>query len=509
MRALLAVIVAGTLLACSASRGRDAAVEEAGALPDVPVDAAIDVPPVDPCAPTPCGPVELCGVVDGRPGPGNGLDDNCNGMVDEGCRCRTGAVQSCFPGPPDRRGVGPCRDGMAVCGELEWWGPCEGAVLPTEEICDGIDNDCDGQVDEDLADCASTLQCPSHASARPLSDFEFDGLAIDPSARDFHWTLECPTTVTSCPTPADPTASTLRVRVLQSGRYPVQVRFTRGDGSTGGCRFPLYVAGEGLRVELDWNTKGGIESAGTDLDLHVAAIDRTGGPSPRWFTLDDCYYATCTAPGGRVDWRRSADDPRFAPTEDIEACAGAPPPHGERWRASGRCWNPRLDIDDEQCDPAVLDRTDPRFCFIENINVDHVPQDVTFRVMVNFYRDHGTCADDSPDNDITYPQLSIFCGGIHRAGFGDVDTGLVPMHCAQNPSIGSANWSWLAADVRFVTNACGLQDCKVRPLQSPASRYPRCESITELDDVCQDAVGRLFVRRAGARPVDAELPASF
>src|SRR4029079_18457072 len=45
-----------------------------------------------------CGPTELCGT-----GSGNGLDDNCDGKVDEGCLCTPGDVQKCFNGPPGKR----------------------------------------------------------------------------------------------------------------------------------------------------------------------------------------------------------------------------------------------------------------------------------------------------------------------------------------------------------------------------------------------------------------------
>ena len=56
----------------------------------------------------------------------------------------------------------------------------------------------------------------------------------------------------------------------------------------------------------------------------------------RWFSLDDCYYATCAAPGGRVVWSTGAGDDRFAPTADAAVCSGAPPPYGDAWRDAGR-----------------------------------------------------------------------------------------------------------------------------------------------------------------------------
>ncbi len=46
------------------------------------------------------------------------------------------------------QGTGLCESGVQVCSEGAW-GECQGAVGPEEEICDGQDNDCDGEVDED------------------------------------------------------------------------------------------------------------------------------------------------------------------------------------------------------------------------------------------------------------------------------------------------------------------------------------------------------------------------
>ncbi len=60
----------------------------------------------------------------------NGSDDDCDGSVDEGCKCEPGSVQPCFLGDPGRRHVGACVDGEQVCvrnGELETrWGDCKG-----------------------------------------------------------------------------------------------------------------------------------------------------------------------------------------------------------------------------------------------------------------------------------------------------------------------------------------------------------------------------------------------
>ncbi len=84
---------------------------------------------------------------------GNGLDDDCNGKVDDGCPCQPGRVGPCFRGPPSARGVGLCADGTMTCfgsGEFGSWGECTGDVVPVAEACDpgGVDENCNGSKNE-------------------------------------------------------------------------------------------------------------------------------------------------------------------------------------------------------------------------------------------------------------------------------------------------------------------------------------------------------------------------
>ncbi len=75
----------------------------------------------------------------------DGRDNNCNGITDEGCDCLTGETRPC--GTDE----GECSKGVQVCNEDGTWSDhCEGAIWPTEEVCDGRDNNCDGRTDEDL-----------------------------------------------------------------------------------------------------------------------------------------------------------------------------------------------------------------------------------------------------------------------------------------------------------------------------------------------------------------------
>jgi hypothetical protein len=83
---------------------------------------------------------------------GNGIDDNCNGLIDEGCTivCTDGATQPCYTGPAGTMGVGACRPGVQTCAAGQF-GPCVGQVTPTGEACNGQDDDCNGVADDNLA----------------------------------------------------------------------------------------------------------------------------------------------------------------------------------------------------------------------------------------------------------------------------------------------------------------------------------------------------------------------
>jgi len=86
----------------------------------------------------------------------NGKDDDCNGLVDEGgvCNppvCQEGATRPCYDGPSGTAGKGICKAGTQTC-TSGVWGACVGEVLPQPAVCNGKDNNCDGQAD---------TQCPS------------------------------------------------------------------------------------------------------------------------------------------------------------------------------------------------------------------------------------------------------------------------------------------------------------------------------------------------------------
>ncbi len=88
----------------------------------------------------PCEAAEICG---------DNLDNDCNGTPDDGCECTPGDTQDCYTGPQELAGEGACAFGTQTCDETGKWSPaCEGEVLPSEEACDGVDNDCNSAVDD-------------------------------------------------------------------------------------------------------------------------------------------------------------------------------------------------------------------------------------------------------------------------------------------------------------------------------------------------------------------------
>ena len=76
-----------------------------------------------------------------------GDDEDCDGFMDEGCGCGTaGMTEVCG------MDTGACQAGMRTCQSDLTWGPCEGAIGPTDEVCNVADDDCDGNVDEGATD---------------------------------------------------------------------------------------------------------------------------------------------------------------------------------------------------------------------------------------------------------------------------------------------------------------------------------------------------------------------
>jgi hypothetical protein len=82
---------------------------------------------------------------------GDLLDNNCDDALNEGCTgCALGQVQNCGEGGD----TGECAFGTQTCtdsGSGPAWGACTGGTRPVAETCDGLDNDCDENIDDGMA----------------------------------------------------------------------------------------------------------------------------------------------------------------------------------------------------------------------------------------------------------------------------------------------------------------------------------------------------------------------
>ncbi len=98
----------------------------------------------------------------------NGKDDDCDGLIDEGCPCKDelgnpvpdGTTRACG-GQFDCAGVQRCENNT-------WSAVCEGGKAPSQEICgNSVDEDCDGDLDNGCCTggesvCPGTAVCSSN-----------------------------------------------------------------------------------------------------------------------------------------------------------------------------------------------------------------------------------------------------------------------------------------------------------------------------------------------------------
>jgi len=399
--------------------------------------------PINPCG-TECGPVELCDGVH------KGLDDNCDGQVDEGCACNPGQASSCFKGDPSYIDDPGCNPGTMHCTELGTWGTCVGGNHAT-----------------DMCFASDPMGC------HPINSVPFGTVDLSSGAGNFNdnadpgsetYTVTCPPGVTPCPTP-----SGTDYTPLQSGEYDVTYTKTV-NGVPDMCTFPLYIGSRGLRVELSWNFNS------ADLDLHMKKPNSTAGwdvCGPASSGAEDCGWCNCksynfTGSGGPT-WfggtTYTATQPGDVPMMPVDwfedtpdsanTCYFAPRGEGAQWSDYNQgCHSPRLDLDDIYCTPSETDPQSSSFCAPENINVDFPPKDQWMRIGVH----HFSHSSGVP----VMPNIKIFCDGALAA-----DLGTAGFYNPETPfqwnTSSDVRKFWLVADVLFHEDQC-VKECIVQPL---------------------------------------------
>jgi hypothetical protein len=450
---------------------------------------------------------------------GNGFDDNCNGLVDEGCSCPgAGLTKDCYLVPASQTAggvpVGWCATnskGTVDCAGSEfptWSGQCRGAQPPfADDICSPGDFNCDGKEENSKTENCSCGQgdfaCPTNPlvtvpypppTALPLKvdgSIWFPNPAMIKGTTNWKWTLvggDCDNilphpTFAMFPSP-DGTTTPIGTEVdalgtsgkehgfmwsagttyfypafSLSGDYIVTGEFDMG-GQHRSCSQKIQVRAPGIRAEACWDTLGD----GIDLDLHMARVDGFSTCQKKgWSSItcdnEDCFYFDCMG----VNTASSAWGYSSSPTS---SCVG--------WgsQTSGSCENPRLDRDANGvsgvCDKKVVNPnqggvggfgTDGGFCGPENINVDAPIDGSTYAVGVKYWSGASQAK----------THVNVYCDGARV-----LSTGYNPVTNIQYPVLtqqgGNATGDlWKVALIK-ANSVGGVLNCDVTPTHS---QHPR------------------------------------
>lgn len=413
----------------------------------------------------------------------DGSDNDCDGQVDEHCACLRGSVQRCFSGPPGRRGVGACADGMQACiydDEFTGkWDVCVGGITPGTESCDGLDNDCNGCRDE-IDECQPVGSCPGPddprvPEARPFETYLLRGADFygRNDVKSWSWRVKgppCDRMFAALPgAGANATNGRLSYRLRRgnqrdaelditlSGAYEVTLTVTRNDDSVFECTWIVNARAPGLRVELCWPNTGATalsQGGAVDLDLHLGKQPETSS----WSTSNDCYWLTCA--DATTPWS-------YANTTNLSRCTGPLALNYAGYELLGYCPNPRLDIDNRDV-TNTAGNNGGRFV-TENINLDNPTNNQRFRVMVDYFG--NALSDTGVDGGVitpidTEPLVNVYCGGELVGTFGgnpdlrgDTD---------ELTGFNTPGQQWRVVDIQTTGSGNNLS-CTLTPLTAPSS----------------------------------------
>jgi hypothetical protein len=362
------------------------------------------------------------------------IDNDCDGEVDEGCTC-TVAEKPCYSGDPrELEGNTACRAGTQVC-EREFYGPCMNEILPSIEVCDGQDNDCNGEIDE-VDGCNNTpptAVCPEDQTGPTLAFYNLEGgyedADGDAMVRAIWTIIDNPVGSTARPNPASGLSTEFFADV--QGIYLFQLEVEDERGGIGRCVTRVETNSEDqLRIEMVWNV--GASNDRSDVDLHILKT-----PQGRWFDArsngDDCFFQNCRV----CDEPYNQDPAQYEANcrqviADFNADPNNSPPSQVEWFSPLDDNDPRLDLDD-------VEGNGP-----ENINIK-TPLNGTYRLGVHYYADDGF-----GDSTVT---LRIFCRGSLAKEFEPV-----VLQEAPGADGGSSTEFWEVADIVWSNNSCEVRE---------------------------------------------------
>jgi hypothetical protein len=226
------------------------------------------------------------------------------------------------------------------------------------------------------------------------------------------------------------------------GAYELNLEIQTADGQRESCAFQVWAAGQGLRVELCWDTNTSV-----DLDLYLHRPDTDNA----WFApgstnvLDGFDASTCNTSNcaARLRFNQSRVDWGY-PDSPLERCKT-----GLDWTgflSLGRCPNPRAADDNNQ---TIATGT------AELVQLDNPLDGQTFRIMVQNF-----------ENGPAEPHVYVYCGGVLQH---HLPPPLWPPDFWLSGASGFGVM-WRPADVRMHVDADGITTgCTVEELRSPNS----------------------------------------
>jgi hypothetical protein len=163
---------------------------------------------------------------------------------------------------------------------------------------------------------------------------------------------------------------------------------------------------------------------------------------------------------------------------DENTCYNSPGGVSMQWQQLPLgCHNPRLDLDIVQCDASLTNPSDTGcvpstgqgcWCGPENINIDYPSLNQWYRIATHYYWNHGRTYD-------VHPEILVYCNGALSADLGPHSYYMPEAPVTFEPgdgesNIGQGNRFWVAADVVFTTDSCGIVSCTVQPVYSDAAQ---------------------------------------
>ncbi len=447
---------------------------------------------------------------------GNGFDDDCDGLVDEGCSCPgNGQTKQCFllpatqvaadTGLPVNWCATNSKGSVDCIGEQQtvWSGVCRGAQPPAEnDSCAEGDFNCDGLQSNNAqagCRCAVEVKCPTEPlvkapfpDPRNLAPLDGTQWIIDPAKRalatSWTWTVVGGDCDNVLPFPTfglfrtkDTTATGTRIgakrpvaydasltppRYVERTGAPLSALRSTITGATAGVVYPAF------GLSGDYLVQGEFDLAGTRYVCTQKVQVRAPGVRAElcWDSVGgddvDLHFArlqdvTCSSYGwddscNNQDCFYGNQSPAWGyPSSPDTAC------HGWSSQRVGACTNPRLDTDNVNCTRTTTDPNATTFCGPENINIDNPKNGDRFVVGVNYFRS------GSP-TPRSRPHVNIYCNGerVLSAGYNPV-TGQVNYPALLKWGLDDTGDFWTVATVQANVDATGtLVSCGVATIPS-------------------------------------------